>query len=190
MMPTALRVRAWKDQHPKTRRLGERYGCKAAPVARGTTVLVEVSRILRETRNPKKMWMWWTGEASRASPGLDLIWRGYRKRFRLEHDIKLLKLALEWTAPRLRHPEQADLWAWLILAAYTQLRLARSIVADRRLPRVKPLSQKQLAPTRVLRVFATPCWICVHWRVLRNPADALPDDPKVVARDRTSVTQR
>jgi hypothetical protein len=33
-----------------------------------------------------------------------------------------------------RHSEQADRWTWLILAAYTQLRLARDIIADRRLP--------------------------------------------------------
>jgi len=40
----------------------------------------------------------------------------------------------------------------LILAAYTQLRLACGIVADRRLPWEKPLSQKRLTPTRVLGV--------------------------------------
>ncbi len=45
-----------------------------------------------------------------------------------------MKLTLGWTTPRVRHPEQADRWSWLILAAYTQLRLARGIVADRRLP--------------------------------------------------------
>ena len=66
---------------------------------------------------------------------------------------KFMKLTLGWTTPRVRHPEQADRWSWLILAAYTQLRLARTIVADRRLPWEKPLSQKRLTPTRVLRAF-------------------------------------
>ncbi len=33
----------------------------------------------------------------------------------------------------MRTPEQADRWTWLILAAYTQLRLARLITADTRL---------------------------------------------------------
>lgn len=42
---------------------------------------------------------------------------------------------------------------WLVLAAYAQLRLAREIVADRRLPWEKPLSQRRLTPTRVLRAF-------------------------------------
>jgi hypothetical protein len=146
----AVKVRAWAGLHPKTRRIGERYGCEKAPVVKGTVVLVEVSRLPRETRKPKKLWMWWTGEGE---PDLDLIWRSYCRRFSLEHAIKFLKLTLGWTAPRVRHPEQADRWTWLILAAYTQLRLARSIVADLRLPWEKPLSQKRLTPTRVLRAF-------------------------------------
>src|SRR3954470_11885436 len=35
------------------------------------------------------------------------------------------KLALGWTTPRVRTPEQADRWTWLVLIAYTQLRLGR-----------------------------------------------------------------
>ena len=145
-----VRVRAWPKLHPKTRRIGERYGCEAAPVVRGTVVLVEVNKLPRETRKPKKLWMWWVGEGE---PDLDLVWKSYCRRFSLEHAIKFLKLTLSWTAPRVRHPEQADRWTWLVLAAYTQLRLARSIVADRRLPWEKPLSQRRLTPTRVLRAF-------------------------------------
>lgn len=146
-----VRVRAWTKLHPKTRRIGERYGCERAPVVKGTVILVEVSRLPRETRKPKKLWLWWVGDGG--EPDLDLIWRSYCRRFSLEHAIKFLKLTLGWTAPRVRHPEQADLWTWLILAAYTQLRLARSIVADRRLPWEKPLSQRRLTPARVLRAF-------------------------------------
>lgn len=145
-----VRVRAWANLHPKTRRIGERYGCDAAPVVKGTVVLVEVSKLPRETRKPKKLWIWWTGEGD---PDLDLIWKSYCRRFSLEHAIKFLKLTLGWTSPRVRHPEQADRWTWLILVAYTQLRLARSIAADRRLPWEKPLSQRRLTPTRVLRAF-------------------------------------
>jgi hypothetical protein len=35
------------------------------------------------------------------------------------------------------HPQQADRWTWLVLA-YTQLRLARPIAADRHRPWEKP----------------------------------------------------
>ncbi|MGI8867189.1 MAG: NF041680 family putative transposase, partial [Rubrobacteraceae bacterium] len=54
-----------------------------------------------------------------------------------------------------RHPEQADRWTWLVMAAYVQLRLGRAIVADRRLPWERPLESGSLTPTRVLRNFAS-----------------------------------
>jgi hypothetical protein len=44
----SVRVRCWSGLHPKTRRIGERYGCEAAPVVRGTVVLVEVSKLPRQ----------------------------------------------------------------------------------------------------------------------------------------------
>src|SRR5215218_7805311 len=43
----------------------------------------------------------------------------------IEHTIRFWKQTLHWTLPRPRTPEQADRWTWLVLAAYTQLRLAR-----------------------------------------------------------------
>jgi hypothetical protein len=148
----SVRVRAWSGLHPKTRRIGERYGCKRAPVVRGCVVLVEVGKLPRQTRKPKKLWMWWSG-AEEAD--LDLIWRAYCRRFDLEHAIRFMKQTLGWTMPRVRHPEQADRWSWLVLAAYAQLRLARTIVADARLPWERPQRLQRLTPTRVLRGFAT-----------------------------------
>ncbi len=147
-----VRVRAWSGLHPKTRRIGERYGCEKAPVVRGTVVLVEVGRLPRETRKPKKLWLWFSGNGE---PDLGLLWRAYVRRFDLEHAIRFWKQSLGWTAPRLRHPEQADRWTWLVLAAYAQLRLARGVVADRRLPWERPQRQRRLTPCRVLRGFAT-----------------------------------
>jgi len=77
------------------------------------------------------------------------------RRFDVEHDIKTFKAKLGWTTPRVRHPEQSDLWTWLILAAYTQLRLARGVVADQPLPWERPLPIQKMTPTRVLRNFAS-----------------------------------
>jgi hypothetical protein len=148
----SVRVRCWAGLHPKTRRIGERYGCKRAPVVRGTVVLVEVGKLPRQTRKPKKLWLWWSG-ASEAD--LDLLWKAYCRRFDLEHTIRFMKQTLGWTTPRVRHPEQADRWTWLVLAAYAQLRLARAIVADARLPWERPQRPRRLTPTRVLRGFAT-----------------------------------
>jgi hypothetical protein len=69
--------------------------------------LVEVAKLPRESRKPKKLWLWWHGEGE---PDLDLLWRAYVKRFYLEHTIRFHKQTLGWTTPRVRHPEQADRW--------------------------------------------------------------------------------
>src|SRR5918993_139836 len=94
-------------------------------------------------RKPKVLWLWWNGAGA---PDLDLIWRSYCRRFSVEHGIRFLKQALGWTTPRVRYPEQADRWTWLVLAAYAQLRLAKGLVADRRLPWEKPLPTEKLTP--------------------------------------------
>jgi len=52
----------------------------------------------------------------------------------IEHTVRFAKQILGWTTPRPRHPEQADRWTWLVLVAYTQLRLAHACVANGRLP--------------------------------------------------------
>jgi hypothetical protein len=46
-------------------------------------------------------------------------------------------------------PLHADRWTWLILAALTQLRLARHLVADHRLPWQPPLHAAAMTPGRV-----------------------------------------
>jgi hypothetical protein len=84
---------------------------------------------------------------------LDLAWRAYVRRFDLEHTIRLCKQTLGWTTPRPRHPQQADRWTWLVLAAYTQLHLAKTVVADQRLPWERPRSPSRLSPYRVRRGF-------------------------------------
>jgi hypothetical protein len=149
----SVRVRAWSKLHPKTRRAAERYGSKSAAVAVGTVVLVEVERLPRgeRRRSSKALWLWWHGEGA---PDLDLLWKAYCRRYDVEHFVKFLKGALGWTAPRVRHPEQADRWTWLVLLAYAQLVLARVIAEDRRLPWERRLAPGSLTPTRVLRGFA------------------------------------
>jgi hypothetical protein len=71
----------------------------------------------------------------------------------IEHTVRFCKQTLGWTTPRPRHPEQADRWTWLVLAGYTQLRLARQLVADQRLAWERPRPPGQLSPYRVRRGF-------------------------------------
>jgi hypothetical protein len=96
------------------------------------------------------LWLWWVGPEG-LQLDLDLAWRAYVCRFDLEHTIRLCKQTLGWTTPRPRHPQQADRWTWLVLAAYTQLRLAKTVVADQRLPWERPRAPSRLSPYRVRR---------------------------------------
>ncbi len=127
----SVRVRAWSGVHPKTQDHPTRGTRRPRPIVRGTLVLVEVTHLPRPTREPRMLWLWWSGPGE---PHPDLLWRAYVRRFDLEHVFRFLKQTSGWTTPRVRHPEQADLWTWLVLVAFTQLRLARPCVADRRLP--------------------------------------------------------
>jgi hypothetical protein len=143
-------VQAWAGLHAKSQNHPGRGTRRTRPTLRGTLIRVEVSRLPRPTREPQALWLWWQGSAP---PDLDLVWRVYVRRFDLEHTFRFLKQALLWTVLRPRTPEQADRWTWLFLAAYTQLRLARPLVADRRLPWERPLEPPRLTPVRVRRGF-------------------------------------
>jgi hypothetical protein len=143
-------VQAWVGLHPKQQRHPGHGSRGPRPIVRGTILRVQVERVPARTRPPKVLWLWWAG------PGpldLDLLWRAYIRRFDLEHTVRFAKQTLGWTIPRPRTPEQADRWTWLVLAAYTQLRLARELACDQRLPWERPRPQPRLSPLRVRRGF-------------------------------------
>jgi hypothetical protein len=158
-------VHAWAGLHPKQHNHPGRGTRAPRPLVRGTIIRVAVQRIPAKTRPPKVLWLWWAGPVG-CEPDLDQTWRAYTRRFDLEHTVRFAKQSLGWTTPRPRHPEQADRWTWLVLAAYTQLRLARQLVADRRLPWERPRPPGQLSPYRVRRGF--PGLLCT----LGSPASA------------------
>jgi hypothetical protein len=147
-----VRVRAWEDVHAKTQNHPGRGSRRPRPTSRGTLVLVEVERLPRQTRIPKQLWLWWRGPGA---PDLAVLWRAYVHRFDLEHTYRFCKQTLNWTTPRVRYPEQADRWTWLVLLAYTQLRLARRAIADCHLPWERPQrpGRRTLSPARVRQAF-------------------------------------
>lgn len=148
----AVRVRAWCGLHSKTQSHATIGTRRPRPISEGTLVLVEVSRLPRKTREPQVLWLWYSGPDA-DKPNLDLLWRSYVRRFDLEHTFRFLKQTLNWTVPRVRLPEQADRWTWLVVSAYTQLRLSNACVVDQRLPWERPLEPGQLTPYRVRRRF-------------------------------------
>jgi hypothetical protein len=145
-------VAAWGGLHPKQQRHPGHGSGGPRPIVRGTIIRVQVQRVPAHTRPPKVLWLWWAGPAG-VQLDLDLTWRAYIRRFDLEHTVRFCKQTLGWTTPRPRHPEQADRWTWLVLAAYTQLRLARQVAGDQRLPWERPRPQLRLSPVRVRRGF-------------------------------------
>jgi hypothetical protein len=149
-------VRAWAELHPKVDNHAGRGSRGPLPIVVGTLILVEVERLPRgeSRREPRVLWLWWHGPEGTV-PDLDLIWRSYVRRFDLEHTFRFLKQSMRWTTPKVRHPEQADLWSWLVVTAYTQLRLARERVADLRLPWERRYDAGRLTPVRVHRVVSS-----------------------------------
>jgi hypothetical protein len=154
------------------------------PIVRGSVIRVDVEHLPNPTgRTKKTVWLWWSGPRA---PDLKLCFRAYLRRFDIAHAYRFVKNTLGWTTPSLQMPEQADRWTWIVIGAYTQLRLARQLVDDLRLPWERPLDPARLTPARVRRGFrrlrATLGTPPVH----RNPILPVRADRSAHERDRSS----
>jgi hypothetical protein len=146
-----MRVRVWHNVHPRLLGRGRRKTLTIPPIVRGSVISVDIEHLpKRDSRAHKPLWLWWSGPGT---PDLDMCVRAYLHRFDLEHTFRFVKNTLGWTAPALQNPAQADRWTWLIIVAYTQLRLARGIIDDLRLPWERPCDPAKLTPNRVRRGF-------------------------------------
>jgi len=147
----AVRVRAWHGLHPRLGGRGRWAEQEELPIVRGSIIRIDVEHLpKRDGRAVKTLWLWWSGPGT---PDLELCLHAYLHRFDLEHTYRFVKNTLGWTAPSLQMPEHADRWTWLIVGAYTQLRLARGLVDDMRLPWERPCDPAKLTPARVRRGF-------------------------------------
>ena len=167
----AARAQSWDRLHSKLTRTGAWSGHEGAlPIIEGTVIRLQVER-LPGTGSPKPLWLWHSATAVTAGR-VDSLWQMFLRRFDLEHTFRFLKQTLGWTTPRLRALEAADRWTWLMLAAHTQLRLARRLVEDIRRPWERtPPTPARLSPARVRRGFR---------RV--RPAAGLPANPPKFSR--------
>lgn len=106
---------AWDRLHPKlTRRAAWITHDMELPLIEGTVIRLTVEH-LPGGGEPKPVWLWWSGTGADAAD-VDRLWQAFLRRFDLEHTFRLFKQTLGWTAPKIRDPEAADRWAWLILA--------------------------------------------------------------------------
>ena len=151
-----VQVTAWNRMHAK---LGKDSAWEhhpgRLPIVEGTLIQLRPAR-LPGYRELTPLWLWASDPA--AGPGeVALLWQAYLRRFDLEHTFRFFKQVLGWDTPRLRDPAAADRWTWLIIAAYTQLRLAAPRAADLRLPWQRPQPPGAMTPARVRRGFRAVC---------------------------------
>jgi DDE superfamily endonuclease len=121
------------------------------PVIEGTLIRLQVDHLPGD-RDPKPVWLWSSATGATAAD-IDRCWQSFLRRFDLEHTFRLFKQTLGWTHPKVRTPQAADRWTWLVIATHTQLRLARPLAADLRRPWEKPAPPGRLTPARVRRGF-------------------------------------
>jgi len=157
-------ARAWHRLHPRLTRRAAWADVAELPVLEGTVIRLDVQR-LPSGATAKPVWLWWSAPDADTAM-VDLLWQAFLRRFDIEHVFRLFKQTLGWTAPKIRNPQAADRWTWVIIAGYTQLRLARPLAADLRRPWEKPTPSERLSPARVRRDFR-------HLRVkITSPAAA------------------
>jgi hypothetical protein len=149
-----VEVRCWRGLHGRPARgpgLGAGRGRgPAQPPVDGWVVRVVLDRTPGQARPPSPLWLWYAGPRP---PDPVLLWRAYVHRYDLEHTLRFCKERLGWDRARVRTPAQMDTWTRVVLAAHAQLRLARGLVEDHRLPWEAPRPPGQLTPLRVLRGF-------------------------------------
>src|SRR3954447_13036644 len=154
-------VLSWDRMHPRlTHRGAWATHPGRLPIVAGTLIRLQVDH-LPGARAAKPIWLW-TSATGADADAVTGCWQAYLRRFDLEHTIRFAKQILGWTRPKIRCPAAADRWTWLILAAHTQLRLARPLAADLRRPWERPLPAQRLTPARGRRGFRylrakTPC---------------------------------
>jgi hypothetical protein len=145
-------AQAWDRLHPRlTHRSAWLDHDGPLPMIEGTLIRLQVDHLPGD-RDPKPVWLWCS--VTGAAPAeVDRLWQAFLRRFDLEHTFRLFKQVLGWTAPKLRDPAAADRWTWIVIACHAQLRLARPLAADLRLPWERPAPPGRLTPARVRRGF-------------------------------------
>jgi hypothetical protein len=148
-----VRLSAFDQRHRQLLRGQDSYWSThlgPLPIVTGSVIRVEVEHLPGATTPDRPMWLWHAGPTP-----LDLItvFSAYQRRFDLEHTFRFFKQDLLWTQPAPQQPRTAEIWTWLLIASYTQLRLARPLARDLRLPWQRPTHPDRIPPRRIRRDF-------------------------------------
>ena len=119
-------TQAWDRVHPRlTHRSSWLDYDGELPLVEGTLIRLKVEHLSKE-RDAPPVWLW-SSKTGAAPDDVDRFWQAFLRRFDLEHTFRFAKQTLGWTTPKLRTPQAADRWTWLLIVAHTQLRLARPL---------------------------------------------------------------
>ncbi|MFC5289843.1 hypothetical protein ACFPM7_22545 [Actinokineospora guangxiensis] len=145
-------IRAWDRLHPRLKyRIAWAGHDGTLPIIEGTVIRLQVDR-LPSGSIPKAVWLWHSA-ASLHQDQVDLAWQAFLRRFDIEHTFRLLKQTLGRSIPKLRSPQAANGWIWLLITAHTELCLARDLTTDLRRTWEQPRPAHRLSPARVHREF-------------------------------------
>ncbi|MGW4649077.1 NF041680 family putative transposase [Kitasatospora sp. NPDC004289] len=166
---------AWDRLHPRlTTRSAWIDHDSELPLIEGTLIRLQADH-LPGGGDPLPLWLW--SSATGMSAGdVDLRWQAFPRRFDLEHTFRMIKQTLGWTRPKLRTPQAADRWTWLVIVAHTQLRLARPLAEDVRRPWERAAQPNKLTPARVRRGSGTSARLCPARSGFPNPPGPAPAD--------------
>lgn len=145
-------ARSWDRLHPRlTHRSSWLAHAGRLPIIEGTLIRLQVEHLPGEGE-AKPVWLW-TSRTGLSAGRVDQRWQMFLRRFDLEHTFRMLKQTLGWSRPKIRTPEAGERWTWLVIAAHTQLRLARRLVEDRPRPWQRRARTGRLTPARVRQGF-------------------------------------
>ncbi|MEU5194541.1 transposase [Streptomyces scabiei] len=145
-------TQAWDRVHPRlTHRSSWLDHDGELPLVEGTLIRLKVEHLSKD-RDAPPVWLW-SSKTGATPDDVDRFWQAFLRRFDLEHTFRFAKQTLGWTTPKLRTPDAADRWTWLLIVAHTQLRLARPLAMDLRRPWEKPATSDRITPARVRRGF-------------------------------------
>ena len=91
-----VHIQAWPEVLAKPDRHATRGTYQRRPLIPGTLIRITVTKLPKQTRDPKPLWLFWH---SPALPDLERIWYAYHARFQLEHTFKFVRYQLNWTTP-------------------------------------------------------------------------------------------
>jgi hypothetical protein len=149
----AARIDGFTHRHQRLTGDGAWVGHEGEyPIIAGAVLRVVVDRLPGD-RSPKPLWLW-SSVPQVDGEQLAGLFFAFCRRFDIEHTFRMWKQTLGWTRPRIRAAAAADLWTLLVIAAYTQLRLARRLAADLRRAWERPVTDPdRLSPARIRRSF-------------------------------------